>query len=253
MPVRQIVHIFAVNGQKMAMRSSELTADHQQQQVCKFWKVQKLNTVFFSRPIVSFKLCARKRENRGISHLSQAWLCTPCSRRCSRGRCENPFLGSPPHFWAFPITNLFFLTIFYTVHNIVTTFYNLGSCCLRTLTSHLFPKVWTHSLHAFTESGTINYGSINIWSQIHFCQIRALGGQISQGSSPQLSRWWVRGAGWVCACLSERPPGHFRVWAPELVASSSRSRLWGRRHIWPHACQDTCEYHPQPPPHPNPM
>ena len=61
----------------------------------------------------------------------------------------------------------------------------------------------------------------------------------------------------VCLPESERPPGHFRVWAPELVASSSRSRLWGRRHIWPHACQDTCEYqptnHPQPPPHPNPI
>ena len=44
MSVSQIVHIFAVNGQK--------TAD-QQQQVCKFWKEKKLNTVF-SRPVVNF-------------------------------------------------------------------------------------------------------------------------------------------------------------------------------------------------------
>ena len=49
-------------------------------------------------------------------------------------------------FGLYPITDIFslFSKLFPTLFTIVTTFYNLGSCCLRTLTCHLF-LLWTSS------------------------------------------------------------------------------------------------------------
>ena len=66
--------------------------------------------------------------------------------------------------------------------------------------------------------------------------------------------WGLAGAGWVLSAragCSKAPGTDPRLGTGSKQATgtapASGSRLWGRRHIWAHASQDTCEYQPNPP------